>query len=238
MADRKTSPSLAFVPAHPDHEDLVRAARGCTACHLYQRATQTVFGEGPTPAPLMLVGEQPGDQEDRQGHPFVGPAGRVLDAALEAAAVARDRVYVTNAVKHFKWEPRGKRRLHSRPNLLEIHACHGWLEAEIAVVEPRVIVCLGATAAQAFFGSKFSVTRSRGELLDGAPWAEHVLATYHPSALLRMLSIHDEDAYEKAKAELHADIAMAASAAIRAARPRVRLREDDRARARRAHRAV
>ena len=209
MAEKKTSPSLAFVPPSPDHDDLVRAAKGCTACHLYQRATQTVFGEGPTPAALMLVGEQPGDQEDLQGHPFVGPAGRVLDAALEAADIPRDQVYVTNAVKHFKWEPRGKRRLHSKPNAVEIHACNGWLQAEVAVVKPQLIVCLGATAAQTFLGRKFSITKQRGEALDGAPWAEHILATYHPSAILR--SMREEELYETMKADFERDLEKAAS---------------------------
>jgi uracil-DNA glycosylase len=204
MADKAPSPSLAFVPSNPDHGDLVRTAAGCTACHLYQRATQTVFGEGPTPAALMLVGEQPGDQEDREGHPFVGPAGRVLDAALEAADIPRDQVYVTNAVKHFKWEPRGKRRLHSKPNAVEIHACNGWLQAEVAVVRPRLIVCLGATAAQVFLGRKFSITKQRGEVWDGAPWAEHVMATYHPSAILRV--IREEDTYERMKADFERDL--------------------------------
>jgi DNA polymerase len=170
-----------------------------------------VFGEGAVPAALMLVGEQPGDQEDQQGRPFVGPAGRVLEAALEAAHVPRDEVYVTNAVKHFKWEPRGKRRLHAKPNVMEIEACAGWLHAELGLVHPHVIVCLGATAAQAFLGRKFSITKSRGEVFPGAPWAEHVIATYHPSALLRMRG--DEEAYQAAKRELIADLRRAASLA-------------------------
>lgn len=209
MPKNKVSPSLAYVPEAPDHEDLVRASKGCHACELYKRATQTVFGEGPVPAPLFIVGEQPGDQEDQQGHPFVGPAGRVLDAGLEAAGIPRDQCYVTNAVKHFKWEPRGKRRLHSKPNAMEIHACHGWLESELALVKPQVIVCLGATAAQAFLGSGFKITKGRGEVLDGAPWAPKLLATYHPSALLRMM--RDEAMYAKAKAELESDLRTAAS---------------------------
>lgn len=234
MAEKKPSPSLAFVPPDADHFDLVRAASGCTACHLYRRATQTVFGEGPTPAALMLVGEQPGDQEDLQGHPFVGPAGRVLDAALEAADIPRDQVYVTNAVKHFKWEPRGKRRLHAKPNAVEIHACNGWLQAEVGVVKPQLIVCLGATAAQTFMGRKFSITKSRGEVLDGAPWAAHVMATYHPSAVLRM--IRDDEAYAKMKGELERDLEKAASL-VTFARAR-RSRQDDRPRPRRAGRAI
>jgi DNA polymerase len=211
MKTPQPSPSLAFLPRAPlAYEKLVRAAKGCKACHLYENATQAVFGEGPAPAPLLFVGEQPGDQEDQQGHPFVGPAGRVLDAALEHAEIPRDQVYVTNAVKHFKWEPRGKRRMHAKPNAMEIHACHGWLEAELALVKPQVIVCLGATAAQAFLGKTFRVTQHRGELLDGDPWAPHLLATYHPSALLRMM--RDDEAYAKAKAEFEGDLRKAGDA--------------------------
>jgi DNA polymerase len=204
MLTKKVSPSLAYVPPHPTYGELVRASKGCEACHLYKNATQTVFGEGPVPSPMVFVGEQPGDQEDLKGHPFVGPAGRVFDAALGKAGIPRDQVYVTNAVKHFKWEPRGKRRMHSKPNAMEIHACHGWLEAELALVKPQVIVCLGATAAQAFMGRTFKITQSRGEVLDGAPWAPHLVATYHPSALLRM--IRDEEQYARAKAEFESDL--------------------------------
>src|SRR4029079_1483772 len=141
---------------------LVKDAKGCTRCHLYKNATQTVFGEGPVDASLMLVGEQPGDQEDIQGRPFVGPAGKVLDRALEAAGIDRQQVYVTNAVKHFKWEPRGKRRIHKKPNSLEISACKPWIEAEIEVLKPDVIVCLGATAAQSLLGWQFKVSTQRG----------------------------------------------------------------------------
>ena len=215
MPKSKISPSLALVallPPDADHDDLVRAAKGCTACHLFENATQTVFGEGPVPAALVLVGEQPGDQEDQQGHPFVGPAGRVLASGLEDAQIPREEVYVTNAVKHFKWEPRGKRRIHSKPNAMEIHACHGWLEAELALVKPRVVVCLGATAAQAFLGRTFKITESRGKVLDGAPWAAHLLATYHPSALLRMM--RDEADYAKAKKEFVSDLKKARSLAL------------------------
>jgi DNA polymerase len=209
MQNKKVSPSLAYVPPNADYADLVRASKGCEACHLYKNATQTVFGEGPARSPIVFVGEQPGDQEDLQGHPFVGPAGRVFDAALEKVGIPRDQVYVTNAVKHFKWEPRGKRRLHAKPNAMEIHACHGWLEAELALVKPQVVVCLGATAAQAFLGRTFKITQSRGELLDGAPWAPKLLATYHPSALLRMM--RDEELYAKAKSEFESDLQKAAS---------------------------
>jgi uracil-DNA glycosylase family protein len=159
-------------------------ARGCKACDLYKRGTQTVFGEGPSKAEVMLVGEQPGDAEDIAGQPFVGPAGRLLDRALEEAGIDRRTVYVTNVVKHFKWEPRGKRRIHAKPNAAEIGACRPWLETEIALVKPRVLVCLGATAAQALLGKAFKVSRQRGELVD-SPLAPFVTATVHPSSILR-----------------------------------------------------
>lgn len=168
---------------------LREAAAGCTACPLHINATQTVFGEGPEHAPLMLVGEQPGDQEDMAGRPFVGPAGRLLDRCLAEAGIERSAAYVTNAVKHFKWTPRGKRRIHGKPNSMEIKACRPWLEAEIAVVRPKVLVCLGATAAQALLGPSFRVTKERGRLIK-SDWAPYVLATVHPSALLRA----DDDA--------------------------------------------
>jgi DNA polymerase len=167
-------------------DELRAAAEHCTACDLYKHATQTVFGEGPPHAPLMLMGEQPGDQEDKQGHPFVGPAGKVLDRALDAAGIDRAAVYVTNAVKHFKWQPRGKLRLHKKPNAAEMLACRQWWEAEVAAVEPNVLGCLGATAAQAVFGPKFRVTKQRGEWLD-VPGCDGLvaMATIHPSAILR-----------------------------------------------------
>ncbi|MBX3225462.1 MAG: UdgX family uracil-DNA binding protein [Labilithrix sp.] len=210
--DEKRSPSLSYVPVGTDDlAELAAAARRCQACDLYKCATQLVFGEGPTPAPMMLIGEQPGDREDLVGRPFVGPAGELLDDALDAAEIPRDQVYVTNAVKHFKWEPRGKRRLHARPSMAEIHACRGWLEAEIGVVRPEVIVCLGATAAQVFFGRGFRLTRSRGVLEDGAPWAERILATFHPSALLRMKG-GDEGEYTRVRRAFTLDLAEAASA--------------------------
>jgi uracil-DNA glycosylase family protein len=160
------------------------AARDCRACDLWKTGTQTVFGEGARKAALMFVGEQPGDQEDLAGHPFVGPAGRVLDRALAEAGIDRDAVYLTNVVKHFKWEPRGKRRIHKKPNAGEVAACRPWLDTEIALLKPRAIVCLGATAAQALFGRTFKVTAHRGEFLD-SPLAPIVLATVHPSSLLR-----------------------------------------------------
>src|SRR5437762_8733295 len=160
------------------------AAKDCEACHLYKRATQTVFGEGPKGAVMMLVGEQPGDYEDVAGKPFVGPAGKIMDQALEEAGIDRSKVYVTNAVKHFKWEPRGKRRRRQKPNCSEIAACRPWLEAELRLVKPKLLVCLGATAAQAIFGSSFRVTRERGKVLS-SKFAPRVLATVHPSSLLR-----------------------------------------------------
>lgn len=163
---------------------LHRAARGCTACPLYKIGTQTVFGEGPETARIMLVGEQPGDVEDLTGRPFVGPAGKLLDRALVDAGLDRSRVYVTNVVKHFKWVQRGKRRIDKRPGSLEIVACKPWLEAEIAAIEPLVIICLGATAAQALLGSGFRLTRERGRFVP-SPLAQFVTATVHPSALLR-----------------------------------------------------
>src|SRR5213082_1239778 len=161
-----------------------KAAKDCTACHLYKRATQTVCGEGPKKAPIMLVGEQPGDYEDVAGKPFVGPAGKIMDRALEEAGIDRTKVYVTNAVKHFKWEPRGKRRIHQKPNSREIAACRPWLEAELRIVKPKLVVAMGATAAQTIFGPSFRVTRERGKVLS-SKLASRVVATVHPSSLLR-----------------------------------------------------
>ncbi|MGA7273738.1 MAG: UdgX family uracil-DNA binding protein [Candidatus Udaeobacter sp.] len=160
------------------------AAEDCKACHLYKCATQTVFGEGPKAAVMMLVGEQPGDYEDVDGKPFVGPAGKIMDKALEEAGIDRSKVYVTNAVKHFKWEPRGKRRIHQKPNSREIAACRPWLEAELRIVKPKLVVAMGATAAQTIFGPSFRVTRERGRVLS-SKLAPRVLATVHPSSLLR-----------------------------------------------------
>src|SRR5437016_7254583 len=186
MADVKEQISLD-VPANgaiPDLDELRRRARACKACDLWKTGTQTVFGEGAHDAKVMMVGEQPGDREDIEGHPFVGPAGRVLDKALERAGIDRDRVYITNVVKHFKWQPRGKRRIHQKPNLGEINACRPWLEGELAAVRPRVLVCLGATAAQALLGREFRVSRQRGAFVDSS-LAERVTATVHPSSILR-----------------------------------------------------
>ncbi len=173
-----------LVPRRPTLTSLRRAAAGCRACPLWKRGTQTVFGEGPLGAKLFLVGEQPGDREDIEGRPFVGPAGRLLDACLEEAGIDRREVYVTNVVKHFKWEPRGKKRIHQKPNSAEIAACRPWLAAELAVVKPKALVCLGATAAQALWGPSFRVTKSRGRLLP-SPYAPLAAATIHPSSILR-----------------------------------------------------
>lgn len=173
-----------FVPLHPTLPRLREAAAGCRGCALWKLGTQTVFGGGAPHARVMFVGEQPGDQEDKAGKPFVGPAGRVLDKALVEAGIGRNDVYVTNAVKHFKWEPRGKRRIHKKPNQIEINACRPWLDAELTVVKPDVIVCLGATAAQSLLGKSFKVTQRRGELIPHE-LAPYVVATVHPSSILR-----------------------------------------------------
>jgi uracil-DNA glycosylase len=173
-----------YLPERLTLESLREAAKVCHGCDLWRNAAQTVFGEGPSDAQLMFVGEQPGDQEDKAGRPFVGPAGRIFDQALEQVGINRSSVYVTNAVKHFKWQPRGKRRIHQKPNAAELAACRPWLDAELAVVQPRVLVCLGATAAQALLGRAFRVTKQRGTPVD-SPLAEVVMATIHPSAILR-----------------------------------------------------
>jgi uracil-DNA glycosylase family protein len=177
-------PVPKLIPERPTLQKLRDAAYDCRACDLYKRGTQTVFGEGPSKAEVMFVGEQPGDAEDIAGHPFVGPAGRLLDKALEEAGIDRSRVYVTNVVKHFKWEPRGKRRIHAKPNGAEIAACRPWLDTEIALVKPRILVALGATAAQALLGKSFKVTQHRGRFV-GSPLAPRVTATVHPSSILR-----------------------------------------------------
>jgi len=185
VAPSRTAESAAdFLPARLSLPALRDAAAGCRGCHLWEIGTQTVFGEGAPGAEVMLVGEQPGDQEDRAGKPFVGPAGRVLDDALVESGIDRSTTYVTNAVKHFKWQARGKRRIHQKPNWTEMTACRPWLEAEIAVVKPRVLVLLGATAAQSLLGRQFRVTQHRGELLE-SDLAEAVTATVHPSSILR-----------------------------------------------------
>jgi DNA polymerase len=172
------------IPSKPTLKTVRRKAEDCRACRLYKTGTQTVFGEGPERPTVMMVGEQPGDAEDLAGRPFVGPAGKLLDRAMAEAGLDRTRVYVTNVVKHFKWEPRGKRRIHAKPNSAEIAACRPWLEAEIALAKPRVIVCLGATAAQALLGRAFKVSKQRGVFVD-SPLASRVMATVHPSSILR-----------------------------------------------------
>src|SRR5215470_15831777 len=204
---RKDHEEYARPAQPPDTSSLAtmrEAAAHCTACHLYKRATQTVFGEGPSGATMMLVGEQPGDYEDVAGKPFVGPAGKIMDQALEEAGIDRSQVYVTNAVKHFKWEPRGKRRIHQKPNSREIAACRPWLEAELRIVRPKLVVAMGATAAQTIFGPAFRVTRERGKVLS-SKLAPKVLATVHPSSLLRQ---PDEESrkreYERFVADLRA----------------------------------
>jgi DNA polymerase len=187
-------------------EDLRAAASTCRGCDLWKDATQTVFGEGAEHARVMLVGEQPGDQEDKQGHPFVGPAGRILEQALDEAGIDRRRVYVTNAVKHFRWTRRGKRRLHEKPNAAQVRACRPWLDAELEVVRPSLVVLLGATAAQAVMGPTFRVTKDRGHVLN-SPLGVPVLATVHPSSILRAI---DDASRDEAMASFIADLMVAA----------------------------
>jgi uracil-DNA glycosylase len=182
-----------LVPENPTLPKLREAAAGCKACDLWKTGTQTVFGEGTRNAEIVFVGEQPGDKEDLAGRPFVGPAGRVLDEALEAAGIDRKLAYVTNAVKHFKWEPRGKRRIHAKPNWAELTACRPWLDAELAVVKPKVLVALGATAAQALLGRQFRVTKQRGVPVE-SDLAPYVIATVHPSSILRQETDQDRAA--------------------------------------------
>jgi DNA polymerase len=184
MAHPALETAAPLVPERPTLEKLRAAAAGCTACPLYKTGTQTVFGEGTATARAIFIGEQPGDSEDKLGRPFVGPAGKLLDRALEQAGIDRELVYVTNVVKHFKWRSRGKRRLHEKPNAREIAACRPWLEAELAVVRPGLLVCLGATAAQALLGRSFRVMQMRGEILKHE-LAEAIMATVHPSSILR-----------------------------------------------------
>jgi DNA polymerase len=199
--------AAALIPETATLEKLRIISRGCKACDLWKTGTQTVFGEGPVRAEILFVGEQPGDREDLTGKPFVGPAGRILDQALEETGIDRSKVYVTNVVKHFKWEPRGKRRIHKKPRASEINACKPWLEAEIARIRPQVIVCLGATAAQALLGKTFSVSRQRGEAVQ-SDLAPNVLATVHPSSLLR---IKDEEERHREMKHFVDDIKIAAS---------------------------
>jgi DNA polymerase len=212
-----------FVPKTTSVRSLSAAAHQCRGCDLYKTARQVVFGAGPAKARVMFVGEQPGDQEDRQGEPFVGPAGALLDKALEEAGIPRADVYVTNAVKHFKWEPRGKRRIHKKPRASEIKACRPWLEAELRAVKPDILVCLGATAAQSVLGAQFKLMQNRGRILDAAgpkpsalPAAkgpalpiERVVATIHPSAVLRA---PDSEGRRAAYESLVADLKVVAKA--------------------------
>jgi DNA polymerase len=208
-----------FVPDTTSLRRLSAAAHECRGCDLYKTATQVVFGAGPRTAHVMFVGEQPGDREDREGAPFVGPAGALLDRALEAAGIPREEVYVTNAVKHFKWEPRGKRRIHKKPRLSEVKACRPWLEAELRAIKPAVVVCLGATAAQSVLGPQFKLMQHRGRLLPSPlPEARQVMATIHPSSVLRA---PDSEGRRVAFERLVADLRVAAqalTAALAAAR--------------------
>ena len=193
MAKKVRYSAEPFVPKTHSLRVLRAAAKGCEGCPLFASATQTVFGEGKPHAPLMLIGEQPGDAEDLSGHPFVGPAGKLLDRALADAGIPRERVFVTNAVKHFKFEERGKRRIHKRPRTSEINACHPWLRAELEAVKPRVVVCMGAIAAQALFDPEFQLTKHLGVPVP-TPHAEFALATLHPAALLRMTDANERRA--------------------------------------------
>jgi DNA polymerase len=208
MAGKKSQeafPTAApFLPERLTLPNLQRAAAGCRGCDLWKSATQTVFGEGPSKALVMFVGEQPGDYEDRQGHPFIGPAGRLLDEVLAEVGIDRSEVYVTNVVKHFKWEAaqRGKRRIHKKPRHSEIEACRPWLDAELKVVQPQVLVCLGASAAQGLLGKDFRVTRDRGKLIP-SDLAPHVMATAHPSSILRA---PDSQQREQQRAEFVRDL--------------------------------
>lgn len=185
----RAATAAALIPSDAELDTLRELSADCKACPLWKTGTQTVFGEGPARAKVIFVGEQPGDHEDRTGHPFVGPAGGVLDKALEEAGIDRNHVYVTNVVKHFKWVPRGKKRIHAKPRAPEIRACRPWLDAEIDRIKPQVLVCLGATAAQALLGNNFRVREQRGQLIE-SPLAPKVIATLHPSSLLR---IEDEN---------------------------------------------
>ncbi len=202
MAKRTVTQQLDLIPTKASLDELREAAKSCKNCDLWKLGTQTVFGEGAVHSKLMLVGKQPGDQEDLAGKPFVGPAGNLLDNALVEAGIDRKKVYVTNAVKHFKWEPRGKRRIHKKPNATEIAACRPWLEAEIAAIRPKVIVCLGATAAQALLGKDFRVTQRRGEFVEST-LAPYVAATVHPSSILRA---PDENTRHEEMARFIADL--------------------------------
>ena len=208
MPIEKFPTATPFLPAKRTIDSLREAAAHCKGCHLWRRASQTVFGEGARHASVMLVGEQPGDKEDLAGHPFVGPAGRILEEALAAAGIDRKEVYITNMVKHFNWAPdqRGKRRIHKKPRYSEIQACRPWLDAEISATRPRVIICLGATAAQGLLGKEFSVTRQRGRFVS-SPLAPRVMATVHPSSILR---VEDDDSRREQKRAFIQDLMVGA----------------------------
>ncbi len=219
MANKQTPPGCEntgsaadFIPSGALSLTILReAAAGCRGCELYCHATQTVFGEGPTSSGVMFIGEQPGDNEDRAGRPFVGPAGQLLDEVLEEVGIDRSKLYLTNAVKHFKFEPRGTRRIHAKPTAREIHACEPWLEAEAKLIQPQVMVCLGATAGQALFGPAFRITKQRGQPLKH-PWSAWTMATFHPSALLR---IPDPSRRDEARAQFTSDLKQVAQAIAR-----------------------
>jgi DNA polymerase len=202
MAALRQSSAADFLPTRRTLESLRVAARSCKGCDLYKNATQTVFGEGPKDATVMLVGEQPGDMEDRQGHPFVGPAGRLLDKALAEARISRDEVYITNAVKHFKWIQRGKRRLHQKPLIRQVVACKPWLEAEIQAIHPKVVVCLGATAAQSMAGRIVKITQERGKFLETDSGVT-IFISIHPSSIYRL---REKDEQEKEYRRFVADM--------------------------------
>ena len=192
MAKAQKTSAAPFVPDTHDLKALSAAATSCRGCELYQHATQVVFGEGPRDSKVVMVGEQPGDEEDRKGHPFVGPAGRLLSKAMHEAGLDREKIYVTNAVKHFKFVERGKRRIHSKPSGIEIAACRPWLEAELDSIKPELVVCLGATAAQSLMGRAFRITADRGKFFPHR-WAKELVATVHPSAILRVPERYEEE---------------------------------------------
>ena len=207
MAKALQRSAAEFLPEKLDYRSLVAAASGCEGCDLYKNATQTVFGEGDVNSHVMFVGEVPGDEEDLRGHPFVGPAGRLMENALAEVGIDRMKIYITNAVKHFKWKPRGKRRIHEKPSAREILACDPWLRSELKLVEPQILVALGATAAQSLFGKDFRVTQMRGKWID-SPLAGKAIATIHPSAILRT----PDDLREQAYRDFVADLATVSAA--------------------------
>ncbi len=207
MAKALQRSAAEFLPEKLDYRSLVAAASGCEGCDLYKNATQTVFGEGDINSHVMFVGEVPGDEEDLRGHPFVGPAGRLMENALAEVGIDRMKIYLTNAVKHFKWKPRGKRRIHEKPSAREILACDPWLRSELKLVEPQILVALGATAAQSLFGKDFRVTQMRGKWID-SPLAGKAIATIHPSAILRT----PDDLREQAYRDFVADLATVSAA--------------------------